>query len=228
MNELTTRSMTVEEQHIFDEVDGVISRAVTIGDPLLVFEYGVDIARRRAMEGLALAKLLYRLEESWGMFQVAGLEDDMLPMVEIHMGIKPSTAKKYLDMWKGIFENPMVPEEIKTILSGRKISDLLLMTAAVREGQLSGEDLKAVALTASTQDLRDKIKEVRGEQTSSSSAIRLYLTRVSKGDMPAGTVYAQQGRKKEVLFKVKSEYGELGQQAMARFIRENGLIEEFA
>lgn len=227
MDELANVRISEEERQFFDDVDGVIARAVTIGDPLIAFEYGSLIKRKQALAGVALAKLLYKLEESWGLFEAKGIEDDLLTMADMHMMVKPETAKKYVRMWGDIFENPSVPDDIKMILRGRNIGDLLLLTAAVREGQLSGENLLAAALTPDTNTLRDKISEVRGEQTSSSSAIRIFLATKDKGDIRAGTVYAQQGRKKEVLFTLKKKYEDLGEKAIERIKNSTHIIEEF-
>lgn len=228
MNELANLGMNAEERQIFDDIDGVISRSVHVGDPLLALEYGANIQRRQALEGAALAKLLYKLQENWGLFEAAGLEDDLLTMADVHMNVRPATAKKYIAMWQNIFENPSVSDDVKQILRGRNIGDLLLLTAAIGEGQLEGENLYAAALAPDKESIRDLVKGARGMQTSSASAIRIYLLRTDKNGMRSGTVYARRGNEIEELFKIKSKYGDLGEKAIARIIAAPGLIEEFS
>jgi hypothetical protein len=223
--------LSEEERKIFDDVDEVISRSVVVGDPLIALDYGASLKRKQTIEGVSLAKLLFKLRESWGLYQARGIEDDLLTMADLHMDVKPATAKKYMAMWESIFENEAVPDDIKSILSGRKVSDLLLLTAAVGEGTLSGEDLKSAALSSDTNELREHIHKVRGEQTSAKTAIRICLNMVDKENMRAGTLYAKRGDEREVLdftAYAKGTASELTQKAINRLINSAGVIEVFS
>lgn len=230
MNDIVIAKLSQEERQAFDDVDSIISRAVTIGDPLLAFEYGTKLRRRQEVEGLALAKLLYRLRESWNLFEVAGISDDLLTMAEMEMGVRPATTKKYIDMWESIFENAGVPDDVKAILAGRPIGDLLLLTAAVGEGTLVGDDLKSAALAGDKSELREFVTKARGLRTSAKSAIRIFLNRVDRSGMKAGTLFAKQGDTREVLdFRayVNGEASDLAEKAINRIINAAGIQELF-
>lgn len=227
MDNLTVSKLTQEERDIFEEVDSIISRAVTIGDPLLALEYGARLKRRQTVEGLALAKLLYRLQQSWGMFRET--EEELIEMVDIHMDVRPTTTKKYLDLWEKVFENPMVPDDVKEILSGRPIGELLLLTAAVGEGQLTGKDLKDAALSPGKDGIRQYVQKARGKQTSANSAVVICMNMMDKPNMAAGTLYAKQGSKRVVLGVLdEPEDGpelELWNRAVTRLKNAAGIVE---
>src|SRR5512135_2786118 len=134
-------SLAEADMTIFNDVDTVVSRAVTIGDPILAFEYGANIGKAIKVRGLAMAKLLWRIQQSWELFRAGGTDDDFETMAYVHMGIKPDTNRKYVRMWESIFINPNVDNDTKKLLQGRNMADLLRLTAAVRDGSLSNDEL---------------------------------------------------------------------------------------
>lgn len=214
-----------EELKIFEDVDEVIGKAVTVGDPLLAFEFGEGLIKTSMVKGLAMAKLLYRLQESWNLFKSAGIEDDLETMAYVHMGVKPATTRKYVRMWAGIFENATLDAGTKLLLQGRPIKELLLLTAAVREGSLEGDDLKAVALGAV--NARDAIRDRRGEATSSKTAIRIFLQMQDVSKMPAGTLFAMQDGVRVVIGSLQPDGSDLAEKAIARIINAAGITENY-
>lgn len=188
--------ITDEEMKVFDEVDDIIGKAVLIGDPLMAFEYGSMLRRQQAVRGLALAKLLYRMRESWDLFKAAGTSDDLPTMAQIHLGVAPETTKKYVNMWESVFANNEIGDDIKKILMGRPIGDLLLLTAAAREGSLDDSRLLEAALAPDRSSLRDIIRDGRGEQTSSGSAIRILLYMVNTKAGNIGSLIALRGKER--------------------------------
>lgn len=191
--------ITDEEMRVFDEVDDIIGKSVLIGDPLMAFEYGSMLRRQQAVRGLALAKLLYRMRESWDLFRAAGTSDDLPTMASIHMGVAPETTKKYVNMWESVFANNDIGDDIKKILMGRPIGDLLLLTAAARDGSLDDSRLLEAALAPDRASLREIVREGRGEQTSSSSAIRLVVYMVDTKNGNKGDLVAFRGKDRVVI-----------------------------
>jgi len=216
-----------EDMSIFDEVDDVIGRAVLIGDPLVAFDYGSGLIKNTMVRGLALAKLLYRLKESWPMFVAAGVEDDLETMAFLHMGTRPQTTRKYLDMWESVFENDSIPETTRKLLYGKPIRDLLLLTAAVREGSIDNDALEDIGL--GVESARDKVREARGAATSSNTAIRIYVQMQDTAKFPAGVVYAKRGDESVVLFEIDLEADpkSLEGQALARILHASGIQEAY-
>lgn len=222
MNELIT------DQDIFKVIDDVVLKAVTIGDPLIALELGHQIKRSATIQGLALARLLSKLQDSWHLFEAAGIEGSLADLADIHMDIRPATTKKYIDMWKKVFENPSVEEDIKALLTDRPIGDLLLLTAAVGEGSLAGEDLKHVALSPDKESIREAVRKARGVHTSANTAITLCVARVDKGNMKAGTLYAKQGNKRVILGNLILEQdSDLGDKAINALLNGRPIVEVY-
>lgn len=219
--------LTEQETKVFEEVDNIVGRAITIGDPTLAFEFGSHLRRRQAVEGLALAKLLYRINESWDLFRSAGVEDDMVTVVHTEMGVAPETTKKYIRMWQSIFENDGIDEGIKRILMGRPIGDLLLLTAAARDGSLTDDEMHEAAVAPDRAALRDIIRQKRGEKTSSVNAIKLIMTMQDMESMPAYTLYAKRGDERAVLAHFITPVSGLAEEAIEKIINKMGILERY-
>lgn len=220
-------SLPAEDMNLFNDVDEIVARAVTIGDPQIAFEFGARIGGSIKARGLAMAKLLYRLQESWELFRVAGIDDDFETMAFMHMGIRPETNKKYVRMWDALFEGSAADEEAKKLLRGRNMTDLLKLTAAVREGSISGDALKNLALTVSSKDLPSKIREARGAHTSSASAMHIYVQMQDTPSKPKGTVWVEKEGQSEVLFVIRPIDSDLMEHAIDRIIERTGMEERY-
>jgi len=193
VNELTMAPLggllNDENSSIFRDVDDVFARSLAIGDPLIALDYIRDLQKSSLLKGLAIAKLLYRIKQSWNLYEVAGVGDSFENLVAANNGYAPATQEKYIRMWESIFENGGVDEDTKNKLSGRPIGDLLLMTAAIREGSLSDDDLERLTVAEDTNKVRDIIRKARGDVTSSRSALLPNLMIRPDGVLPVGTLY---------------------------------------
>lgn len=172
----------------FNTVDDIVGRSVAAGDPMIAFEYIQGLQREWFVKGLAVAKLLYRMKQSWALFRSAGIDDEFESVVETTIGYSPATVNKYINMWDSIFENPDLSEDLKRDLAGKPIEALLLLTAAAREGSLNDEDWNYVAQTTDIKDIRSIVRERRGDQTSSKNAKLPSLFRREQGGLAQGTL----------------------------------------
>lgn len=179
------------ELELLTDVDVIIVRSVTAGDPLIACNYGLDLQRSAAIKGLALAKLLHGMRSNWEMYQAAGVDEDFEDFVQANMGVSPQTARKYSDMWRSIFASDYVPDEIKLKLQSKPIKELLLLTAAVEEGSLTEDELETVVVADETK-IREMVRSARGkEATSSRSAVYIAIV-MRDGKNPRGTIIATQ------------------------------------
>lgn len=187
-------SITQSELNEFDEVDNVIEVSIIMGEPDKAFEYGLSLKRSAAVKSYVLAKLLWKLKTNWETF---GIDGDFEDVVFERIGTPSQTTKKYVRMWENIFANDEIPDATKKILMGRPIRDTLLLTAAAKEG-MTPDELRRAALLPDQNAIREAIAEARGEQTSSSTALRIFLvTRKDRNDYPSGTLLAKRGNEGE-------------------------------
>lgn len=183
-------SITEHELNGFDQVDDVIDASIIMGSPEKAFEFGIQIKRTAAVTSYMLAKLLWKLKYNWEAF---GIEGEFEDVVYERIGTPKETTVKYVRMWENIFANPDIPESTKHILMGRPIRDTLLLTAAAKDG-MTPVELKEAALAPDRDTIRDMIKRARGEQTSSSTALHMFVvTRDDHSEFPRGTVYVKRG-----------------------------------
>jgi hypothetical protein len=207
-----------------DEVDIVIARSIASGDPLIASDYGLQLGRAAAIKSLALAKLLFGIQSNWELFQAAGIEDDYENFVSAHLGITEQTARKYPAMWKAIFANDFVSDEIKLRLQSKPIKELLLLTAAVEEGSLTNDELETV-IVADESKIRDMIKEARGKQTSSKSSIYISILMRDTNKYKRGTIIATQNGVQESRGWLDLDTEGFGLKAVARIINSAHIME---
>jgi hypothetical protein len=216
---------TPENSGIFDEVDSIIERSLAVGDPLIALEYAQNLQKGNLVRGLAIAKLMYKMKQNWNLFEVAGVGDTFENLVQSMNGYAPATVEKYVRMWESIFANDSLSDELKNQLSGRPIRDLLLLTAAAREGSLSDEDWDKVKIAGDTSRVREIIRGARGEQTSSKNSLTL-LVQVREGVVPRGTVSVSlNGNRRTVCSLDLDSTDEVIRNANARIIQRSGMIE---
>ena len=182
--------LTPGDKKIFDIVDEIVEQSVVQGDIQPAMSLGKSLRRSIQANGLALAKLLYRVKEAW---EVLGDENDLYETVYAEMGVAASTVHKYINMWDAIFANSQIPDEVKEQLQGKPIKALLLLTAAAREGEIDEETWERVSDAATSSEVRSIVRDIRGERTSSKQAIVIEL------NMNSGMLFARKGDMSEVI-----------------------------
>lgn len=204
-------------------IDTVLSRAISAGDPLIAAEYGNTLSNAIARKGIELAKLFHGLRDSWGLFRAAGIEEDFGDFVDAHMVVRGRTAIKYADMYQSVFLSPDVPPEIKQQLEQKPIKSLLLLTAAVREGVLSADQLEEVVIK-DHDGIREIVREARGQATNSHTAVYARLVQRDSGNYAKGSLVVFGGEEREPIGFIKLEpQTEAGRKFLARMINVLGL-----
>jgi len=160
------------DKDVLNMVDAAIEAAVAQGDLTPAMTFGRALRRQMQASGLALAKLLYRLQEKWELFQAAGIDDEFVDVIYAEMGVAAGTTNKYVALWSSIFANPQIPDSIKDALEDKPIRSLILLTAAAREENL---DWDKVVDATTPHEIREIVREARGQQTSSHSALVLEI-----------------------------------------------------
>ncbi len=211
-------NFTDSELQLFLDVDDVVAKSVVAGDPALIMQYGKTIIRNGLASGLALAKLMFELSVNWSLFKTAGFDGTAEEHVITNWGYSGQTFQKYVNMWENIFQNKDVSDVTKKLLMGRPIGDLLLLTAAVREGQISDEGLEKAALVPDRATLREIIRGERGKQTSSSTAIRIKLIGEGDKEYAPNTLIAYRDGEEVVIGYFVPDAGELATKAQMRII----------
>jgi hypothetical protein len=179
-------SLREADELLLTSVDEIIGMAIAQGDPRVAAKFARGLRSNLQASGLALAKLLFSLSEAWKTFQSAGIEEDFVDWVYAEIGVSTNTTTKYVNMWRSIFANPEISRDIKDKLETKPMRSLLLLTAAAREDDLPWERVVEAETPAEVSSI---VREIRGERTSSGSAVRLYV----KKD---GTLIAIQGDKR--------------------------------
>jgi hypothetical protein len=169
------------------EIDAILERAITAGNPLIATEFGNSISKTITMKGIALAKLFWGLRDNWPLFRTAGIEEDFADFVDAHMFVKGKTANRYADMYDAVFVAGHVPTVVREQLKHKSIETLLLMAPAVRDGSLTEDDL-ADAVVLSHKGVRDRIRERRGGMTNSSTHIYAKLVQRESSAYPMGAL----------------------------------------
>lgn len=206
------------------EIDTILDRAITAGDPLIAAEYGNQLSNTIRLKGVALAKLFFGLKSNWSLFRASGIEEDFADFIDAHMQVSGQTADKYANMYEAVFVNPQIPQNLKGQLAHKPMESLLLLTAAVREGSLDTDDLEDV-IVLDKSGIRQKVREARGDATSSRTYIYARLVQREHSVYPKGTVVAfdTEGHSEAVGYLSLDPKTEHGRKYVERIINTLGL-----
>ena len=174
------------------EIDTILDRAITAGDPLIASEYGNSLSNSIALKGIALAKLFFGMRDNWELFRASGIEEDFADFVDAHMFVKGRTAEKYANMFEAVFVQANISPEVRGKLAHKPMETLLLLTAAVREGSLDGDQL-ATVVVLDKKGVHDIVREARGDATNSKTHIYARLVQREHSVYPKGTIVAFDG-----------------------------------
>lgn len=179
-----------EELAIFDDVEQVVTDSIEEGNPLIATGFANTLRKIAQLQGLALAKLLSGLEHAWLPTFVAehGHEGDFVDYIYTQLGIATATTNKYIRMWRAIFEGSGPTPTQKKKLYGKDMKTLLLLTGGAGEGDFSKDDWKEIVNAPNRSEVREVIREARGEVTSSKTRLVIMLER-------DGSLMARRGEK---------------------------------
>ena len=201
---------------VFDEVDRTIADAVEQGDPEIIMRFGRALRKDARVRGVALSKLLWSIKDNWDKFDV---EDDMISVIESEMGIPPATSNVYIRIWEAVFANSAIPDSLKERFLNKPIGTLKLLPALTAEGD--DVDWNEIAQAHTKEEVRQIVKRIRGEATSSKTALFIKL------DSRNGQLSAKRGDRPYVSFgllNLKLE-DEAVKSAIERLIRDGRIIE---
>lgn len=170
-----------------DEVDEVITRSVSAGDPLIACQFGIDLKTVMEIKGLVLAKLLHLMKDNWHLYQAAGTDDEFENFAQSQMSLTQQTVRKYTNMYATIFAADYVPEAIKDKLRFKPIKELLLLTSPIEEGVLTDDELET-AVVADESKIKEMIREARGQDKNESRTAIYGALQVTDGKYPRGTL----------------------------------------
>lgn len=222
MQPLVQMGLPVQSRELA-EVETILARSITAGDPLIASEYGNQLSNSMALKGVALAKLFFGMRDNWALFRAAGIEEEFADFVDAHMFVRGRTANKYADMYEAVLTNEALPVGLRTQLQFKPIKTLLLLTAAVREGSLNEDELWDVALL-DHQGVREMVRKARGEATNSHTAVTARLVMREHSTYPKGTIVVFGGSEVEAIGYLKLEpTTEAGKKYLQRIINSLGL-----
>lgn len=211
--------LTKTDLSYLDTVEQAIGEAIKHGDATIAVNFMDKMRKVAQLQGIGLAMMLSRLEESWeSVFVPSGMGDDFFDFIYDRLGYTRQTSKKYIRMWRAVFENTSIPKPLRDKLKSKGIDTLLLLTATAQDGDFEENDWKEVAVAPNKQEVRDLIRKKRGERTSSGSAKTIILER-------DGTLKAQVDGDWIEIGWLNMNSESAGMEAIDRIVRAAGIVE---
>lgn len=211
--------LTKTDLGYLDTVEQAIGEAIKHGDATIAVNFMDKMRKVAQLQGIGLAMMLSRLEESWeSVFVPSGMGDDFFDFIYDRLGYTRQTSKKYIRMWRAVFENTSIPKPLRDKLKSKGIDTLLLLTATAQDGDFEENDWKEVAVAPNKQEVRDLIRKKRGERTSSGSAKTIILER-------DGTLKAQVDGDWIEIGWLNMNSESAGMEAIDRIVRAAGIVE---
>jgi len=203
----------------FSQVDRVIKNALEQQDPEIAAAGLSQLTGMERVAGLAKAKLLFRLQESWKKFDLPG--EDFKDFLMERSAISRETIDRYILVWK-IYESGSVPKALVPKLMGRTMRDQIKIAVIADRIPLKEKEWKAISNTVNEHELTE-LKHKLLNQAPRKSGITIRLRK--NGDLEA-----TDNRRKPFLIGYM-KYQEKGSdpiidKAIERIVRAAGILEE--
>jgi len=123
-------------------IDTILADCDELKDLTPAFDYGRQMFMAVHAKGIGLAQLLWGVYERWTKY---GTKDETFEArVYAEWGIAKETTTKYIRMWRSIFANSQLPNQIKDALYERPMHTLKRLAKPAREGTLTEGDWEAI------------------------------------------------------------------------------------
>ena len=182
-----------DEIYKYQSLAQTIFKAMEDGDLPTINNFILALRKNNHFSALILAEVLTKLHDNWAhISRRAGIQDDFVSYAEGEFLVSPQTVNKYTSMWRAVFDNPNIPANVKDALKYKPINFLLRLTALAMESP-SNEIWEQVLACETVGELRQLIRELRGEATSSKTAITFHYR------IREGTIIGKQGDESIIL-----------------------------
>lgn len=207
-------AFTDKEINLLNKAQQVVDEAE---DQWYAMDAASELRRTIAAGGVALALLMFG---TWAKFyandpsNMTGAKwSEFITDYSTRTGFAEQTVRKYTELWYYVLQDH--PE-----LREKPIGGLLLITPAAKEQQLEDQHWDQLAGAHNKKDIREVIKEVRGWQTSSKTAVTIIIDE-------EGRIHARQGEEpyQPVGLLIPNPDFEAGKVARARIINASGIVE---
>ena len=165
--------LTESDYKYLDQIDQVIDLSISQDNPNIALDWGSDLIHAMQLGGLTLSKYLWEMNNLWG--DAFPSDSTFAEIAETRLGVAPSTFNRYINLWEWLRKHPN--------LQGKPIKGLLLCTAAMREQQITDDDMDKLEKATSHGEIHEIIRRVRGHKTKSKSA--LYMRLLNDGTLQA-------------------------------------------
>jgi len=164
--------MTDRELEYMERWRQTILQAIEEKDLASIVNLNDALRSAAKLVGIQLAEFLYLLKSGWPSLDS---DETFEEFAEYKLGYSVQTVTKYTGTWEVIFEQDRISEERKQLLIGYPIGALYLLKAAIQDGDLTEEHWAQIEQATTKQEVRNVVRQARGEQTSSSAALRIRM-----------------------------------------------------
>lgn len=178
----TDVALTAVAENEFSEAQRLLNKSLDLADPNPAFDYITRLRQEMLGKFNATAYMLWSLRRDWKAFVDVGEDQDFFGTASARTGYSESTIRKYIRLHDSLYANDRIPMEIKKAARMLPARAQLLLTAAAREGDLSEEDWERVVMAGTAGEVRDIVREARGQATSSETAL-LMSVKLSSGSI---------------------------------------------
>lgn len=157
------------------KIDAIINESIKEKDPSKSIQLCKFLIGTAQLSGLALAKILYELQNNWWRFDI---DEAFVDFIFKEIGKHRHTVERYLKIANMLYN--YAPKDIRPVLEKMPVGSLIPIASIVSQGyQLEPEDWVEFAEADNTQDVNRIAREIRtgsGEK-SRKSLLSLWMDR---------------------------------------------------
>ena len=191
---------------VYEAIDRLIDEAVETNDPETAIAGGRALIKGVQLRGVGLMRLLYKLHTQWEKF---GLSETFEDRIYDEWGFGKKTVKKYVRIYRAVFENEDVPEALLPTLAEKPVNTLERLVRPVNENKLVvADDWKRIANASDDSTVRGIVIELAGKSVRGRPATQFHI-------YPDGKLYVVRGEQKRLLALVKNSPKDLEDELLA-------------
>ena len=148
----------VVQEEFMAKIDAVIDESVQDKSPDKAIKLCKFLIGATQLSGLALAKILYKLQKNWWKFNI---DEDFTDYIYKEIGKHRHTVERYLAIADML--GNYAPRDVRPQLEKMPVGSLAPIAHVVKQGyQLEPEDWEEITQASSPNEVREIVREIKG------------------------------------------------------------------
>jgi hypothetical protein len=206
--------LDIDDKEILQKAENVIQEAIEQQNAYIALNVCRELVGVGKLSGMALAKILYSIKDSWESFDIDDWFEDV---VYEYIGLHQTTVTRYVRVWE-MYAEEKIPKKFEEKIQQRNIKEQIPIANAIAQGcEIDDDDWKELADAPDLSTVLRVVRDISGKPPRKSS-LQIYLDR-------DGSLWAYQENQKGFVGSLEvDDKEELVKKAIERLVKNSGVM----